>query len=333
MMKRVFSFIGLVLAFTFMLFFWASSGQWSEENYSKVVNYHPKRMAASDTLRLITYNIGYLSGMTNNQAVERADQLYIQNMLRAKALIDENQPDLLALQEIDFEANRSLGWNQFDSLAWSGQFYQGAYAVNWDKRYVPFPYWPPSAHFKSVVSGQGVLSKFPVVENQFIKMQQPNAPFYYRAFYLDRLIQVSLIKIDQKTLALLNVHLEAFDQYTRQQHGQHVLEVLKEYLKQYPVLLVGDFNANPVEAKSNVKKETVMDLFYQLPELKEAIPMQAFLANEKDFYTYSSEKPYQRIDYIFYSSKDIEAIEGRVLREAGQISDHLPVMFTFKWKN
>jgi len=332
-MKKIFWGLLVLLSLITLFFFWASSAQWPENKYDSIISYHTEESSPSDTLSIITYNIGYLSGMTNNQAVERAEELYLKNLSLAKELIAKHDPDLVAFQEIDFEADRTLDWNQFDSLAWAGQFHQGAYAVNWDKRYVPFPYWPPSTHFKSVVSGQGLLSKYPIAKNSFIKLAQPDAPFYYKAFYIDRLIQISLVEIGNRTLAVLNVHLEAFDVETRHQQGEYLKEVVKEYMQQYPTLLVGDFNANPINAKSNVKKETVMGLFFNMPELKEAIPMDQFLLNESDYYTYSSEKPYQRIDFIFYSTAHIEAIDEAVLKEAGQISDHLPVKFNFKFKN
>ncbi len=76
-----------------------------------------------------------------------------------------------------------------------------------------------------------------------------------------------------------------------------------------------------------------MDLFFEMPELKEAIDINKFLLDEPSYYTYSSENPYQRIDYIFYTHQSILGIDGSLLKEAGQISDHLPVKFTFKLKN
>ena len=60
-----------------------------------------------------------------------------------------------------------------DSIALYCGFLEGAYAVNWDKRYVPFPYWPPVVHFGEMLSGQGVLSKFPILMNKKIVLQKP----------------------------------------------------------------------------------------------------------------------------------------------------------------
>ncbi|MGB3464703.1 MAG: hypothetical protein WBA74_05525, partial [Cyclobacteriaceae bacterium] len=46
-------------------------------------------------------------------------------------------------------------------------------------------------------------------------------------------------------------------------------------------------------------------------------------------YTYSSGQPTRKIDYIFYNDNKIILHEASVLRQAGQISDHIPVMMKF----
>ena len=48
--------------------------------------------------------------------------------------------------------------------------------------------------------------------------------------------------------------------------------------------------------------------------------------------TFDTKKPFERIDYIFYTKNSIEYIDGRVLNEFGEASDHLPVEMQFKLK-
>jgi endonuclease/exonuclease/phosphatase family metal-dependent hydrolase len=48
--------------------------------------------------------------------------------------------------------------------------------------------------------------------------------------------------------------------------------------------------------------------------------------------TYNSKNPHKRIDYIFYTKNSIEELEGRVLHEFGEASDHLPVYMKFRLK-
>lgn len=143
---------------------------------------------SSDTLSVLTYNIGYLSGMTNNLPVDRKESLFSDNLSRSIDLLNSYDFDFIGLQEVDFGASRSFNYNQFDSLGIQLDFHQGAYAINWDKLYVPFPYYPFKNHFGRMYSGQGILSKMQLVSNDLIVLRKPiSAPFYYNAFYLDRL--------------------------------------------------------------------------------------------------------------------------------------------------
>ena len=48
--------------------------------------------------------------------------------------------------------------------------------------------------------------------------------------------------------------------------------------------------------------------------------------------TFDTKKPVERIDYIFYTKNSIDYIEGKVLTQFGQASDHLPVEMRFKLK-
>ena len=63
-----------------------------------------------------------------------------------------------------------------------------------------------------------------------------------------------------------------------------------------------------------------------------AISDSAFLVDPKGNYTFSSGEPVEKIDYIFYNTKYIEKIDSRVVVEAKEISDHLPVLMRFVLK-
>ena len=58
-------------------YFWASSPNISFSNYNNTGEYDYESQVSNDSvLSVITYNIGYLSGMTNNLAVERPESLF-----------------------------------------------------------------------------------------------------------------------------------------------------------------------------------------------------------------------------------------------------------------
>tara|TARA_R110002050_G_scaffold204327_1_gene339647 strand:+ start:138788 stop:139603 length:816 start_codon:yes stop_codon:yes gene_type:complete len=268
--------------------------------------------------------------MTNNKAVDRSEKMYTTNLNHSISLFNKMAPDLIAFQEIDFDADRSYNRNQMEAIANSIPYPYSAAAVNWDKRYVPFPYWPISQQFGKIVSGQAVLSKFPIVENTIHKLVKPEGnPFYYNAFYLDRLAQITRINIGKNDLILINVHLEAFHAETRDTQIKTVLGIVHQYSEQNPVILCGDFNSTPPGVSNPYQNDHVIQALLADFQLEMAINMDANKNDESAYFTFNSENPDKRIDYFFYNPKFIKFLDARVLTEAEQISDHLPVWMKF----
>jgi endonuclease/exonuclease/phosphatase family metal-dependent hydrolase len=320
-------FIILMAAFLFF-YFWASSANIDnaqQELISAPID-EDTNYRKGDTLTIMTFNIGYLSGMTNNLAIEREELIYKNNLSGAKTLIRNSRPDIIGFQEIDIDSDRSYHYNQVDSLTKATNFDHVYTSINWDKKYVPFPYWPIRFQFGQVVSGQSIISQFPIAKGEDQVLIKPlNAPFYYNDFYLDRLIQIVTIKVGDQDVIVMNVHLEAFDMETRQLH----LEALKkQYLKysiDYPVILMGDFNSNYSD------QEAAMQSLLKSKYLRACYDR----STDTNNFTFSSENPSLLLDYIFYNDNWIKKIDAKILKEANQISDHLPVLmrFTLKDKN
>lgn len=320
--KYFFAFIALAVIVLTTFFLWASSPQLAASDYEKLITYENQSSLEKDsTYSIVTYNIGYLSGMTNNKAVAKPKSLYDNNLLLVKDLLKRLQPDIIALQEIDFKSERSYFVNQQDELSSTGYQY-AAQAVNWDENYVPFPYWPPSVHFGRMLSGQSILSKYPIGKHERIVLDRvADAPFYRDALYLERLAQIVQVELNSKKVILINVHLEAFDKSTRVQQFNAILELFDQYKEIHPTILLGDFNSPASDPNAVIHK-----LFEQKEVGNAAFDKQA-ISN-----TFSSEDPFKRIDYIFYTKNNIELIDARVLSEFGAASDHLPVYMQFKLK-
>ena len=99
------------------------------------------------------------------------------------------------------------------------------------------PYWPPSAHFGRILSGQAVLSRYPIAKNDRIVLEKvASNPFYYNAVYLDRLAQVTEVQVGGQSVILINLHLEAFDNPTRLEQTKVVKDLAARYAQDYPVL-------------------------------------------------------------------------------------------------
>ena len=312
--------ITLILLFCVVFFFWASSPTISEKEYSKLITYNYNQETDNDSIySIVTYNIGYLSGMTNNTTAEKPQSLYTANLKKVKDEFRSLNADIIAFQEIDYAAARSYYVNQQNEIANLGYNYI-AQAVNWDETYVPFPYWPPTIHFGEMLSGQSIMSKYPLSAHERIVLERvANAPFYRDALYLERLAQVSLTTITNKKVAIINVHLEAFDKTTRENQLDTVIKLFNNYRRKYPTILLGDFHSGPSFENAAINK------IFALKGVGNA----AFNTNSPAN-TYDTENPFKRIDYIFYTEDSIQYIDGSVLNQFEQVSDHLPVLMRFK---
>jgi endonuclease/exonuclease/phosphatase family metal-dependent hydrolase len=321
-----------------IFYFWASSGTQPRDKLSEIITYTdkpepPQSQESQEIFTVMTYNIGYLSAMTNNQPVKRPGKSFFdKNMEAFLRLLNETQPDIIGLQEVDFHSQRSHYVNQLKTIAEKADYPYSSLAINWDKRYLPFPSWPPSLHFGRVLSGQAVLSRWPILSTERIVLPKPGStPFFYNAFYLDRLIQVVKIKIGRRNLVILNVHLDAIDRETRQDQAQRLLNIYHSFKDDYPVLLLGDFNSIPPDApqKKDFPDEPVTDFrndrtipfFLEDPGLKAA---------DISTFTFPTPSPTRKLDYIFYTHAQIELI--KVFVPVITCSDHLPTVMQFSLK-
>jgi len=199
-MRKFFSAVLLyllipLLALFIIFLFWGSAGQLRRSQLSQIKNYQYAGVSKRDTLKIMSYNIGYLSGMFNNRPVEVNPELFKANLHKSAELLSKHNPDFIAFQEIDFDADRSGNVHQLDSLAQLANYPYAAIAINWDKNYVLFPYGRPAVHFGQMLSGQAILSKFPVVNQTRIVLPKPEGNYFYNKFYIDRLIQIVQVDV------------------------------------------------------------------------------------------------------------------------------------------
>ncbi|MGY0407449.1 MAG: endonuclease/exonuclease/phosphatase family protein [Polaribacter sp.] len=325
MKKTLKIILKILLVFTILalvFFVWGSSSTLDKAKYTQLItNNYENKLATDSVFSIVTYNIGYLSGMTNNRPVPKPEALFDKNLQKVISETKIVNPDIMAFQEIDYNSARSYYVNQQNEIAKLGYNYI-AEAVNWDKTYVPYPYWPISMHFGKIVSGQSILSKYPLKDYKRIELERvADAPFYRDAFYLDRLAQTVKVTLNGQEVVLINVHLEAFDKTTRKHQFKAILKLFNEYKTKYPTILLGDFNSTARDTNAVVKK------IFAMKDVGNA----AF-NTKKPVKTFDSKNPTERIDYIFYTKNSIDYISGKVLTQFGEASDHLPVFMEFRLK-
>ncbi len=329
--------ITLPIAFIFVAFLlWSSWSNVDEDDYAHLItNSYPESTDADSIYSIISYNIGYLSGMTNNLPVSRTESLFADNLKIVKAELEAVNADILCFQEIDYHSKRSFYVNQQEEIQKLGYNYVFQ-AINWDKKYLPYPGFLFTKHFGEILSGQSIISKFPISETKRIVLERPNEGFttndiksvatlfkganilLTNAYYLDRLAQVIKVRINGKTVVVINVHLEAFEKEARDMQVATVSDLYKSYKDDFPIFLVGDFNSDINYENASI--ETIL----ALPGIRSAS-----ILGEK---TFPSSNPKDRLDYIFYNEDYIELKRAKVLSSFGEASDHLPIMMEFTLK-
>jgi len=324
---------------------WGSSSTISEEEFLKgSTSKGPGTEAASKKIwSLMTYNVGFASGMANSLPYQPGKKYFEKNMATIQAMLKKEKPDFLTVQEIDRDSNRSFHINQVTAIAKKQKYHAVAYAPNFTKNYVPFPYWPPSAHWGKVNSGQALFSSLPVTGQKITHLDPPeDYSLVYRAFYIGRAIQKIEVNLKGRKIFIFNVHLEAWDGPTREKQAAILLDHYRK-VKNHPVIIAGDFNVTPSYAtrKHNFpddsygvvdyRGEKTIDIILQEKSLKTAVSREEYLKNEKKYMTYTSANPHMRIDFIFYNTL-IQKVESRVIAEYVSASDHRPLLMRFRIK-
>jgi endonuclease/exonuclease/phosphatase family metal-dependent hydrolase len=328
---------GLLLLFV-AFFFWASSGGLSKDELAQIRQYPAEPASTTlDTVTVMTYNIGYLSGMTNNEPVVRPDSLFASNMNQAANLIRDADPDIIGVQEIDYGGARVGHVHQLDTIATRLSYPTAAQAVNWDERYLPFPYGWPSVNFGRTISGQAVLSRHPIRQHNRSVLPRPPQPFFRDAFYLDRLAQVAVIDLDGRPVAVVNLHLEAYHTGTRETQIRQVRRLYDRLVgANVPTLIIGDLNselslANDTATTANLTSaDDTMRLLLDDMSLRLAFPDSTYREGPPPA-TFPADAPTQKIDYILYPPEHFAPVTRHIQCGApSPPSDHCAVTASFR---
>lgn len=288
----------------------------------------------SGELTLITYNMGYASGLKNNLGHVLTREEIAQNLNTMVATLKAKNPDVVALQEVDFFAKRSFDSDQARILADGLGLPYVAYTVTWNKRYLPWPYWPIRRQFGRVVSGQVILSRYPIVDQKTYVQDKPKRNmFWYNWFYLDRIFQHVQIDVNGKKISVWNVHLEAFDEATRLVQTQKLADLAKADSAALKFVM-GDFNSasfiNPeIPAGEKIDSPLALNIFAKQSEMSAT-------ESHTPVYTFPSNLPIQKIDHIFFAGEAALLESGAITQTSspdhGKLtaSDHLPVWVRLK---
>jgi endonuclease/exonuclease/phosphatase family metal-dependent hydrolase len=205
--------------------------------------------------------------------------------------IKEQDPDIVALQEVDCRTSRDRAPNQHGKDFATELGYRTGLLSAYGKT-IPYA----GGYY-----GIAILSKFPLAKVERVYLPKTEKGKEQRAALI---ADVEYREGEYFTFA--STHLDYTNTEERQVQVKKLNEILLE--KSYPVIVAGDFNASP-ESK----------------EISEGMKAWEIISNQEP--TIPSDNPRSTIDYIFcYPKEKWTQIEATTCKVG--LSDHLPISAT-----
>ncbi len=228
------------------------------------------------------------------------------DLSRLAEVINTLDPDIVALQEVDRRTGRLNGVDLPAELAkLTGMDFVFGRAMDYD----------------GGEYGEAILSRFPIIDvtNHALPHQETSEP---RA----ALAATIQFPTSAQTFVFIGTHLDHLrSPEDRIAQATEINEVIKAYAN-LPVLLAGDLNAEPGSEPMRILQVRWTDAW----------------AGEENRFTYPSDAPRKRIDYLLYRPEnrwsviktyrgiDIHHADTSWLALLNLASDHLPLMAEFE---
>ena len=156
--------------------------------------------------------------------------------------------------------------------------------------------------------GNAIVSKHRIISAETVKIPDPIFKIE-RAGYESRCVIKAVVKIEEKTICFLVCHM-GLAKAERKNAVKTICRLIDE--TDLPVVLMGDFNAEP---EDNV-----------LQPLRERLQDTDIFSSAENNRTYPSDAPKIKIDYIFY--RGLTCKKSTTVSEI--FSDHLPIIAEFE---
>jgi endonuclease/exonuclease/phosphatase family metal-dependent hydrolase len=203
-----------------------------------------------------------------------------------------------------------------------------ARVITWECRYLPSPLWAPQRHAGRLRAGQGVISRYPLVQNTRQRLSQPlTQPLLSPLFSPYRTVQMVDMQCGDRTVRFLNVHLEPRDTATRQRQAQELVAFVRHVATPNCVLM-GAFNsvASEVTARPDgpaVSQDRTLDIITS--GLRDRLRMVTEMHPPSQ-----PEPPYYCREHALVGP-GLQTVETQVVVPDELVSDHLPLLVRLRW--
>lgn len=238
----------------------------------------PSNSLLEPTIKVMTYNIHHA-----NPPSQKAD------MIDLDAVVDvilRSNADLIGLQELDSVTSRSNKVFQLKYLA--------------DKLGMNY-YFGKSIPYQEGGYGVGILSKYPIIEEQTIPLPKDS-----NLESESRVIAIAKISLSKGNDIIFTVsHWDHTSEMNRILQAKEIISLSHTFA--LPVILTGDMNATPESGSVKILKQQFQN------------------ASSQNAPTIPNIKLRKKIDYVFFSKdKNISFGNETVITDAHYPSDHLP---------
>ena len=207
-------------------------------------------------------------------------------------IIKDADPDLVALQEVDFRTVRARGYDLATELGW---------------RVKMAPLFAPAMAFDGGEYGEGILSRYSFIATR-------NVPLPYSAEREPRTALEALVRIASgDTIMFTGTHLDHLaDDTDRIMQAKRINEVFAT--DRYPVVLAGDLNAIPGSVPIGILEEVWGSSYDRIAPAP----------------TFPSGGPVRKIDYVMYYPRERwRVISDEVICDS-VASDHCAYLVTLE---
>lgn len=310
---------------------WAGGGKTLHETQgSGIVEAIPGALETSpppqEELVVLSYSIAYGLGDLSHKG---ADPAAVYDRLDAIIeTIAASGADVVLLQDVDFASRRTHDVDQLQYIAAVLGWGFVARVITWECRYLPLPFWPPQRHTGRLRAGQGVISRYPIVQNRRQRLSQPPAqPLWSPLFAPYRTVQMVDIQCGGRMVRLLNVHLEPHDGATRQRQAQELVAFVRQVATPHCVLM-GAFHSVASEATAmhgapSLQLDQTMDII--TTGLRDRLRLVADMSPG-----YPADAPRYRLDHVLVGP-GLQTVETQVIMLDEPVSAHLPLLVRLRW--
>jgi endonuclease/exonuclease/phosphatase family metal-dependent hydrolase len=327
------------------------------DDVERAVGYRAAHVEAAtprSSLRVMNYNVKFGGARIDfffdcfGDRVLMSKREVTANLEGLAQKINQVDPDLLVVQEVDVNSKRAAYVDQMQWLLDHTRLNYGVYASQWKADYVP------SDGLGAVDSGNGILSKYPLADAERLALElRSDQSGIERYFYLKRnILRATLLVPGARPTRIIAIHAEAYAKDgTKLSHIERFKEEMDRAAADGDTVIgIGDLNTLPPDSDKKydfpdsvcTNEDFVADDYrdeneFLVPLYRDynaEIPLSDYRADNARYFSHTVDGRgfwNRKLDYIFTNAQVVTGSglvhqsQARGGMDTMPLSDHAPV--------